>query len=228
MLTRRSLIAIRWRITAKTPTVARNRLPTNTTRQEATETIATENPLDRTHWKKLTCPELFEKLVAKAREGLRGKFWGNGAIPDGTTGETLALDTIEDVLLGRASWNPETDPDPYHKLANIVDTKVANLVRSYRNRNAKFLAKEFDEPGSDDSDVAELLQTASTGTFMARVKETLSGFPELIEYVEAASVFDKRSDIATMLGVEPSEVTNRQKRVQRIFAGLADEFGVSL
>ena len=176
----------------------------------------------------MTCPELFEKLVAKAREGLRGKFWGNGTIPDGTTDETLALDAIEDVLTGRATWDPDVDPDPYNKLANIVDTKVSNLVRSYRNRHAKFLSKESDEPGAEDSDVAELLQTASTGTFMARVQEDLKGDAELIAYVEAASVFDKRSDIATLLGVEPSEVTNRQKRVRRIFAGLAEEYGVSL
>jgi len=159
---------------------------------------------------------------------LRGKFWGNRAIPDGVTDKDVALDAIEDVLLGRASWDPDKTPDPYPRLADVIDSKIANLVRSYRNRHAKFLASESDEPGANDREAAELLLNASSGTFMAMVKEVLKGQPELIEYVEAASVFDTRAEIAAVLGIDPSDVTNRQKRVRRAFAGLAEEFGVRL
>lgn len=176
----------------------------------------------------MTAPELFEKLVARARQGLNEKFWGNGAIPDGTTAETLALDAIEDVLLGRASWDPHLEPDAYRKLADIVDSKISNLVRSYRNRHAKFLEHESDEPGKDDELVAELLQAHSDGVFLAKVKEKLAGQEDLQAYVSAAALFDKRADIAVVLDVEPSEVTNLQKRVRRIFASLASEFGVKL
>lgn len=111
---------------------------------------------------------------------------------------------------------------------DIVDSKVSNLVRSFRNRKAKLLANESDEPRDYDAEVAEMLQTASAGKFLSKVKTALQSHPELIEYVEAASLFDKRSDIATLLEIDPSEVTNLQKRVRRIFAGLAGEFGVSL
>lgn len=190
--------------------------------------IENGTPLDRAHWKKLTCPDLFEKLVAKASEGLKGKFWGNGAIPDGVTDKDVALDAMEDVLLGRAHWDPDTAPDPYQRLADVIDSKIANLVRSYRNRHVKCLATESDEPGANDREAAELLQQASFGTFLTKVKDVLKGQPELVEYVEAASVFDTRAEIATVLGIDPSDVTNRQKRVRRAFAGLAEEFGVRL
>lgn len=159
---------------------------------------------------------------------MRGKFWGNGAIPGGVTDVDLALDAIEDVLLGRASWRPDIDPDPYQRLADVIDSKIANLVRSYRNRNAKVLDEDAEEPGTNDREVAQLLQGASSGTFMAKVKSVLTGQPELIEYVEAASVFETRADIAAVLDIDPSEVTNRQKRVRRAFAGLAEQFGVRL
>lgn len=180
------------------------------------------------HWDKLTAPELFERLVARARQGLNEKFWGNGAIPDGTTAETLALDAIEDVLLGRAAWDPNLEPSAYRKLADVVDTKLSNLVRCYRNKKAKLLAHESDEPGKEDQLVADLLQANSDGVFLAKVKEKLTGQEDLLAYVSAAAIFDKRADIAVVLDIEPSEVTNLQKRVRRIFASLALEFGVKL
>lgn len=120
------------------------------------------------------------------------------------------------------------EPDAYRKLADIVDSKLSNLVRSYRNRHAKFLKHESDEPGKDDECVAELLQAHSDGVFLAKVKEKLAGQEDLLAYVSAAAIFDKRTDIAVVLDVEPSEVTNLQKRVRRIFANLALEFGVKL
>lgn len=132
------------------------------------------------------------------------------------------------MLLGRASWHPDIDPDPYHRLADVIDSKIANLVRSYRNRNAKVIATDAEEPGAHDQEVARLLQEASSGAFMARVRIVLADQPELLEYVEAASVFETRADIASVLGIKPSDVTNRQKRVRRIFADLAEEFGVRL
>ena len=138
----------------------------------------------------------------------------------------IALDAIEDVLLGRANWDPETAPDPYQRLADVIDSKIANLVRSYRNRHSKFLGSESDEPGANDQEAAELLQDASSGTFLAKVKNVLHGQPDLVEYVEAASVFDTRAEIAAVLGIQSSDVTNRQKRVRRAFADLAGEFGV--
>lgn len=176
----------------------------------------------------MTNPEQFERLVARARLGLKDKFWGNGAIPDGTTDESIVLDAVEDVLLGRASWNPQGEADPYRRLADIVDSKIANLVRSFRNKKAKFLKHESQEPGAEDMQVATFLDEASEGTFMEKVKEKLKGSQDLLEYVEAASVFDTRREIAEVLGVDPSEVTNRQKRVRRVFAGLGSEFGIEL
>lgn len=185
--------------------------------------IENSHVLGREHWKKLTSPVLFERLVARAHELLGDRFWGNGAIPDGITPVDLALDAIEDVLLGVAGWDSERDPDPYFRLADIVNSKVSNLVWSYRNRRAKFLARELDEPVREATEFDAIYQEASDESFLQSLLEAARGNPDLGAYLIAASKFDKRRDIAGYLGVTVSEVTNLQKRARRLVARKAPE-----
>lgn len=190
--------------------------------------IDAAQPLDRRHWKKLTSPVLFERLVAKAHECLSNRFWGNGAIPDNTTSETLALDTIEDVLLGTAHWDPLQEPDPYPRLADIVASKVSNLVWSYRNRKAVLLTSDSEEPPSDTLEFEEILERASENSLVDRLLPFVETQPEIADYIRAAAKFCKRREIAEYLGVSVAEITNRQKRARRIFASHIPEFAQEL
>lgn len=158
---------------------------------------------------------MFERLVAKAHEGLANKFWGNGAIPDGITPVDLALDAIEDVLLGAAGWDPEHNTDPYPRLVDIINSKVSNLVWGHRNRKAKFI-EEHNEPSSEAPEFEVLYQDAADGSLLELLLDAVKDSPELEAYVLAASQFDKRKDIAEHLGVSVSDVTNLQKRARRL------------
>jgi len=173
--------------------------------------------MDRAHWKELTDKDLFEKVVASAHEALSNKFWGNGAVPDGTTAESLALDAMEDVMLGAAYWDPLENPSPFPVLAGIVRSKVANLVRSYRNRKARYLVGG-EEPGEADPAIVKLLDEASASSLLDRVEHAIGNDPDLTAYFSAACRFEKRSEIAVELRVSVSEVTNLQKRLRRVVA----------
>jgi hypothetical protein len=97
-------------------------------------------------------------------------------------------------------------------------------VWSYRNRHAVFIASERDEPIATSDTIDALLQQASDDSLLETLLQVVHDRPELAEYIRAASLFEKRSEIADHLEVDVAEVTNRQKRVRRIFANALPEF----
>ena len=169
---------------------------------------------------------LFDRLVTVATKLLKRHNWGNGAVPHGIEPKDLALDAIEDVFFKPSTWDRTAYPLPYPVLAGMVESKVANLVRSGRNRFVRELPPGDEGPAEpdeyNDSNLSEAPERVD------RIEAAVEHDADMLRYVKAAQKSHIREDIAIELGMTPTQVTNLSKRVKRILRGRETEFGIKI
>jgi DNA-directed RNA polymerase specialized sigma24 family protein len=174
-----------------------------------------------------TIPRLELYAIRKAKR-LYWQGMMNGNMPSGKEAQDVVQDAIEDVLTGRRSWNPATQPDLFVHLRSIVDSKLSHLVDSKENRSvrsesalgvknedANKVASLARLPDSSPSQFETLLQ-AEAEDFFWGFYECLAGEPLLQNIIECIDAgIDKPGEIAAHLGVPPKEMYNARKRLQR-------------
>jgi len=180
--------------------------------------------------------EFVENLAYYAFQKLSQKWWRgvwNGKIPGGVQAEDVAASALEalmtaDPTKGGREWNRERYPDLMDFLRSVVDSKVNHLVERLENRMEQEPAPKQDETISDfidrKRDHRSLPEEPNPRTNEEAANDNL--FLALLDEVKDDALLTrilecqldgiyKRADIATKLGVEPIQITQAAKRLDR-------------
>ena len=182
--------------------------------------------------------EFVENLTYYALQKLSQKWWRgvwNGKIPGGVQAQDIAASALEALMIadpakGSREWNRERYPNLIDFLRSVVDSKVNHLVEGLENRMEQEPTPNPDETISDFIDRKREQRTLPEEA-NARTKEEQEAANEKLFFALHEEVKDdpllprilecqldgvhKRADIATKLGVEPIEVTQAAKRLER-------------
>lgn len=184
--------------------------------------------------------ELAVRLTDYARKKLALRFWmgvkggAAGSALKGLEAHDIAAEAIVGVLDGnRESWNRESYPTFFDFLKSIVDSKVSELVKKPENKTTRRYKDE--QLGRDEQVAGVVSHPTSTLDLMVDLESRARFRAALIKEIEADNLalglfeclesdMKDRSDIATILDVEVSEVYNAQKRLGRKVQKLAKKF----
>lgn len=179
-----------------------------------------------------TIPRLELYTLRKARR----HYWQgmmDGNMPSGNEAADVVLEAIEDVLAGKRSWDPLTQPDLFAHLRSIVDSKLSHLVESKANLSIRsestlsagddhptsLLAQLPDSTPSPDQILLHAEEEQRAEAFFWGFYEHLKEEPLLQKVIECiVDGIDKPADVAAHLGVPPKEMYNMRKRLQRRLA----------
>lgn len=146
----------------------------------------------------------------------------------GKTCEDIAQDIIVKVIDETLKWDP-SDPikgDLLNTLKYHGRSALSNLV------SKQSFKKELLVVDEDDSDYPQEPEESSEEYIQSRwllLREAVAGDPELDEFLKAMdAMLEKnlnltRKSLADFLGVQPSEITNRKKRLRRCIQKIQNE-----
>ena len=181
--------------------------------------------------------EFLEKLTYYTSQKLSQKWWRgvwNGKIPGGVQPEDIAASALEALMIadpekdGR-EWNMERYPDLMAFLCSVVDSKVNHLVERLENRmeqdptpNPDETISDFVDRKRDHRSLPEAVTVTTKEEEAANDKLLFALFEEIKDDPLLPRILGcqldgiyKRADIATKLGVEPIQITQSAKRLDR-------------
>ena len=152
--------------------------------------------------------ENLERLTLYARKRLRMLAWRGVAgdpVPGGIEAADFAGEAIADVYTGVREWDPATCPDLLQYLFGVVRSKISNACTAAENTRVRREDPEV-EPSRGDKD----------DTFLWGFLSWIENEPQLMKAVELMmDGYTDRVEIAARMGLEPSNVTNLQKKMRR-------------
>jgi hypothetical protein len=192
-------------------------------------------PEVRTQLEQHSWEETIPRLELYALKKARRLYWQgimDGNMPTGQEAADIVLEAIEDILTGKRSWAPTTQPDLFAHLKSIIDSKLSHLAKSWTNRHVRAESALSAEDDNAIGNPSPLMQfpdpaPAPAETVLRAEEERVAeeffrGFYEylheepLLQQVIGCIVDDlKPSDMAAHLGVPPKEISNRRKKLQR-------------
>jgi len=126
-------------------------------------------------------------------------------VPGGMEAADFAATAINDVYTGVREWNPATCPDLLQYLFGVVRSKISNACTATENTRERREAPEFNPFTVDKDD-----------DFLYGFLTEIVNEPELMKVVELMmDGYETRTEIAARMGLEPMDVTNLQKKLQR-------------
>lgn len=131
-------------------------------------------------------------------------------------------DTVEAVLAGRRTWNPEKQPDPYEYLKLVI----LSMLRNERDRGGKSvtLVAIDDLPPQEAERALAVEVIHEDDELTLRLLDRLKDDPEayaVVEQIQEGHI--KPQDIALALGVEANKVYVVKKRIKRQLDDLLKE-----
>lgn len=166
---------------------------------------------------------------AKARKlrwrGLAGGT--NQSMPSGHGPDSIASEAIVSVLNGERKCGARDRDSLLKVLMGVVDSKISHLAGSADNRTMRAAANGHatdsgapdawhpaTKPG--DGPVAMAADPEAARVFRETIRKALEGEPELLELFECLDAgYSGRKEIAEILAIAESEVTNLRKRLAR-------------
>jgi hypothetical protein len=178
--------------------------------------------------------EFIERLAIFASRRKRSRYWRgvwDGHLPEGKEVADIVQEAIDDVLLGRRTWNPEKHPDLLDFMRSVVNSKISHLQTGSENLSDELPSVATHEDGTDHFDTlpsknsataAELLQAKEdeerNNDLIFRFYDFVAADP-LVQGIVGCTIegMTKRADIAAALKVKEQEITNANKRLDRCF-----------
>ena len=118
----------------------------------------------------------------------------------------FAIEAIEDVYLGKRTWEPGTHPDMKGFLYDVVKSKVSNAAQKTATRSVSLEERLED---------ASLVQMDEAG-FKDEMCKVLGNDQELIDVVECYhNGCHKPFEVAEELEISVEELRNRRRRIER-------------
>lgn len=153
-------------------------------------------------------------------------------LPKGFSPEAIAQEAVARVFRGDRAWNHVEYPgdSPIELLKGIVDSIVGELLESQEHQRATYIEDEQtgrDTEGNgykkeatkqreptllDSAPVESPEQLTYMADVLRRVRECLSGRPDLASYFELHFGGSKRAEIAKEMGLPPERVTELRKQ----------------
>jgi len=159
--------------------------------------------LDEQSW-----DEILERLTLYARKQLRTLVWRGvtgDPVPGGTEAADLAAEAIADVYAGVRQWEPDTCPDLLQYLYGVVRSSISNACTAAENTRERREDPEFEPIAMDRDD-----------DFLCGFLTEIENEPELVKVVELMmDGYEGRAEIAARMGLDPSDITNLQKKMKR-------------
>jgi len=149
-----------------------------------------------------------KRLTLYAKGQLWWRTWRGelgGSVPGGREPADFALEAIKDVYTGVRQWDPATCPDLLQYLFGVVQSKVSNACNAAENTQERREDPEFRPVAIDKDD-----------DFLYGFLTEIENEPELVKVVELMmDGYEGRAEIAARMCLEPSDVTNLQKKMKR-------------
>lgn len=167
--------------------------------------------------------KLLDRLTAHAAMRLNSLQWRptgrDGVVPRGESAETIAQSAFLKLLNG-AKWDAEKALSTV--LMGIVDSQIANLVRSWENKRFQNLKTtsideepEINQITDEGLNPIELTERAEDDDIALKILDALE--VDSSEYRVASAIFDgnlKRSDIMSAAALSASEYEATKKRLR--------------
>lgn len=185
-------------------------------------------------FEKAVTDEFMERLISFALRRKRAHYWRgvwDGHLPGGNEAKDIACEAVDDVLLGRRTWDPEKKPDLLDFMRSVVNSKISHLVESAENEKDELALAATSKDGVDHFDTLPN-KNAATAAIQLQEKEDEERNSELIlsfyDFVADDKLLQgivgctiegvtKRAEIAAALKVTEHEITNANKRLDRRF-----------
>lgn len=186
-------------------------------------------------FEKAVTDEVFmEQLLSFTLRRKRARYWRgvwDGHLPGGKEVTDIVQEAIDDVLLGRRSWDPKKHPDLLDFMRSVVNSKISHLLTGSENLTDKLAAVATHEDGTDHFDTLPNEAAANAAVQLqekedeARNTELLLLFfdfvagDKLVQGIVGCTIegLTKRAKIAAALKVTEQEITNANKRLERSF-----------
>lgn len=160
------------------------------------------------------------KLVWRGMSGSKFQSMPGGLDPAG-----LAADVIQRYIEGVRYKEVSSKDELLKFLLSSVDSRISHLVRSTENKKTLLAPQRSDgsevdgwagvtRPSEDPVEV--LISTESAARYQERAAKALDGEPKLLELFQClAEGIEGRDELATLLEVTETEITNMKKRLGR-------------
>tara|TARA_R110002049_G_scaffold300016_1_gene490561 strand:- start:2059 stop:2676 length:618 start_codon:yes stop_codon:yes gene_type:complete len=183
---------------------------------------------------------LLKRLIHHALQKMRRLTWRGayvkkgGAVPGAYEPEDFAHDAIRKMLDGTRPWNREKSPTLLAALKSTIDSEISHMVESLDNRKGRRLSvksekdetvQAYDVPGTEPNPLVIVTDRDWQERCHNAVMKALEGdklLEELFDCLEA-EITDP-ADIADMLEISVSDVTNAKKRLRRKLEKLDKKF----
>jgi len=178
--------------------------------------------------------DIIPRLTMYTLNKMKKRYWRgvrDGNPPGGQEAIDFVLQAIEKIISGQRNWNPQTQPDLFGYLKDIIDSDINHLVESWENKNFQSESSlmgdctdnkdsYFDKLPSSISTPSEIMLQEEderlNDKFLWGFYDCLADEPQLIKVVECIiDGIHKPSDIATKMGISTKEVYNIKKQLQR-------------
>jgi len=178
--------------------------------------------------------EFIERLAIFALRRKRSRYWRgvwDGHLPGGKEVADIVQEALDDVLLGRRTWNPEKHPDLLDFMRSVVNSKISHLLTGSENLSDELATAATHEDGTDHFDTLQSKNTATAADqlktkedeernydLIFRFYDFVAGDP-LVHGLVGCTIegVTKRAEIAAALKVKEQEITNANKRLDRCF-----------
>jgi len=108
--------------------------------------------------------EFIERLAIFALRRKRSRYWRgvwDGHLPGGKEVADIVQEALDDVLLGRRTWNPEKHPDLLDFMRSVVNSKISHLLTGSENLSDELATAATHEDGTDHFDTLQSKNTAT-------------------------------------------------------------------
>jgi RNA polymerase sigma factor (sigma-70 family) len=168
----------------------------------------------------------YDRLTVFAARLMNSRKWhGKDLDPSlqGQSPEDIAEEALLDVWEGRRKYDPASGVPFQTYLFGVVRSKISNLRKSAVHEKLAEDTNEEDVSLAEKSRLATAAKSAADEKSVEVAGEILLGFLQFIEAEpDLSTVFEcwidgwtDRAEVAKRLNITPSEVTNRQKRLDR-------------
>lgn len=180
--------------------------------------------------KKIT-PPVYKSLVGYADYIInRYYLWRrvDKVLPEGLTSEDFVKETIIKILDGTRKWNKDNNPD----IVSALRGHIKSVISSYfRKKEHQVTTKTLFDCNDDDEPAVDIEDESLSIEKITELKETVAAIKNLIgndvALQDLLMCFEdgitKRKEIAELLEINPSEVTNRLKRLDRLLKDFKKE-----
>jgi len=173
---------------------------------------------------------MLKELVPTTMKMLKNRCWSavwGGALPGARAAEDIVMESVEDLVDGKRTFQESVPLRAV--LIGIIRSKVHHLVNGLENRATRRVESQdapdgvsvgtFDHDAHDASPDAHLMEKeaeSANSRLLGLLVQELADDPPLVQLLECTREgYSKPEEIAELLCVKPSDVTNMKKRLER-------------